>query len=34
MKRVLCLCLCLLLLACVPTPSEDVIVNKSDGSMV
>ena len=34
MKRVLCLCLCLLLLACVPTPSEEVIVNKSDGSMV
>ena len=34
MKRVLCLCLCLLLLACVPTPSEEAIVNKSDGSMI
>ena len=34
MKRLISLLLILLLLACVPTPSEEVIVNKSDGSMV
>ncbi len=34
MKRMISLLLIFLLLACVPTPSEEVIVNKSDGSMV
>lgn len=34
MKRMLPLLFALMLLACVPTPSEEVIVNKSDGSMV
>ena len=34
MKRMLPLLFALMLLACVPTPSEEAIVNKSDGSMV
>ena len=35
MKRIFCLFLILLLLvACVPTPAEEVVVNKADGTMV
>ena len=33
MKRTICILLCLVFLACVPTPDEEYVVNKSEGTL-
>ena len=33
MKRIIPILLCLILLACVPTPKEEAVVNKADGTL-